>query len=491
MFKNVKEFKVKDMSLKKNIVYNTIYQVFTLILPLVTVPYISRVLGTEGVGLYSYTSAFAQYFVIAGMIGISLYGNRQIGYVKHNKKKMSEEFVNIYTLQLITTVISLIIYLICFLFINKSERMLYGVESFIIIAAILDISWFFIGYEDMKSVVIRNTLVKIAGVVLTFIFVKKADDVVLYAAIMSISTFVGQLIMWTGVKGKVKFVKPSLKYAFSHLKPALALFVSQLAIQVYTLLDRTMLGVLTNNAQVGLYDNSQKTIKLLVTLVSTLGVVMLPKMSSLIAQGKKDEFKNFIYTVFKFVNFVSWPMALGLMAVSNSFSLWFYSDKFTGISILLKVGTLIVIAISWSNILGIQVMLPMKKEKEFTISVTVGALVNFILNLTLIFKLQALGTTIASVVAEFVVTFTQLYFLRNVVSLKKILQTVYKPAVGSIAMYFMVSFCSAKLPINIVGTAIEVIIGIIIYIVIMILLKDESIKMLFNEMKDKLLKRRV
>ena len=477
------------MSLKKNIVYNTLYQLLTLILPLITVPYVSRVLGPEGQGRYSYTSAYSQYFIILGMIGISLYGNRQIAYVKGDKKKVSKEFINIYTLQLITTLISLISYFIIFLVVNKNYRTLYAVESLVIIATILDISWFFIGIGEMKNVVIRNTITKIAGVALTFFLVKDVGDVTIYAAIMSGSTLAGQLIMWTGLKGQITFVRPSLKYSFQHLKPALSLFVSQLAIQVYTLLDRTMLGVMTTEAQVGLYDNSQKTIKLLVTLVSSLGIVMLPKMSELFAKGKQEEFKKLIHTVFKSVNFISIPMAFGLMSVANSFSLWFYTDKFLGISILLKVGVFIVIAISWSNILGIQVMLPMKKEKEFTISVTVGAVTNLILNMILILKFKALGATIASVTAECAVTFTQMYFLRNVVSIKNVFKSSVKPLIGSIVMVIVVGFASSYLPVNVMGTMIEVIIGAVVYLITMILLKDETIKYLIKEVRIRLLKR--
>ena len=479
------------MSLKKNIIYNTVYQLFTIILPLITVPYVSRVLGPEGQGKYSYTSAYSQYFIIIGMIGISLYGNRQIDYVRDDIKKISKEFINIYTLQLITTIISLIFYLIIFVGINNSNRLLYFIESFAIIATILDISWFFIGYGEMKSVVVRNTITKIVGVALTFTLVKESNDVIIYAAIMGGTSLAGQLIMWTGLKDKIVFVKPSFKYAFNHLKPALALFVSQLAIQVYTLLDRTMLGVFTTDAQVGLYDNSQKTIKLLVTLASSLGVVMLPKMSELFSKGKKEEFKELIYKVFRFVNFISIPMAFGLLAVANSFSLWFYSNKFDGISVLLKVGGFIVIAISWSNILGIQVMLPMKREKEFTISVTIGAITNFILNLMLIFNYKSLGTTIASVAAEFAVTFAQLYFLRDIISLRNVVGTTYKPLIGSIAMFVVINICSKGLPVNVFGTFIQIGVGAIIYGITMIILRDETVKFLFDEINEKFLGRRV
>ena len=479
------------MSLKKNIIDNTVSQIFTLMLPLITVPYVSRVLGPEGQGKYAYTSAYSQYFIIIGMIGISLYGNRQIAYVRNDKEKLSKEFINIYTLQLTTTIISFLVYLFIFTGINKNDRLLYAIESLIIMASMFDISWFFIGYEDMKSVVVRNTITKVVGVLLTFIFVKESTDIITYATILSITTLVGQIIMFSGLRGKIVFIKPSFKYALTHLRPALSLFISQLAIQIYTLLDRTMLGIFTTDAQVGLYDNSQKTIKLLVTLASSFGVVMIPKMSSLFSQGKDKEFKETVNRVFKIVNFMSIPMAFGLLSVADSFSLWFYSDKFTGVSVLLKVGAFIVIAIGWSNILGIQVMLPMKKEKEFTISVTVGAIVNFVLNLILIFKLKALGTTIASVAAEFAVTLIQLYFLRDIIKLSEIMKTVYKPLLGALTMALVVWISGNYLPFNLFGTLAEVIIGIITYVVSMLILKDETIKEVMNQVIVKFLKKGV
>lgn len=474
------------MGLKKNFIYNTIYQIFTLILPMITVPYISRVLGPEGVGAYSYTNAYAQYFILLGMVGIALYGNRQIAYTKNDKEKMSKEFWNIYALQVITTTISLILYIVVFVIINDNNKGLYLAQSITILATIFDISWFFIGYEDMKSVVVRNSITKIIGIIFIFILVKQSNDVIIYALIMAFTMFLGQVIMWKELKDKVYKVKPNLEFMISHLKPSIALFVSQLAMQVYVLLDRTMLGIMTNDAQVGLYDNSQKTIKLVLALVTSLGTVMLPRMSSLYAEGKMDKFKDMIDKAFSFITFMAIPMSLGLMAISNGFSMWFYGKEFDGIQILLQVGSFLIIAISWSNILGIQVMLPMKLEKQFTISVFIGAIVNFVLNIILIPHINSLGTTIASVVAEFSVTIAQLYFLRKIINVKPIFKTLYKPCIASIIMYLVINFLDIKLGVSIIFTLFEVSIGIIIYIVIMFILKSDVLFFALNELKRKL-----
>ncbi|MCR6513732.1 MAG: flippase [Clostridium chrysemydis] len=475
------------MSLKKNFFYNTIYQILILLLPMVTVPYISRVLGPQGIGEYSYTNSYAQYFVLLGMIGISLYGNRQIAYTKKNKEKMSLEFWNIYTLQLLTTILSLVVYIIIFVIINKDNRLLYGVQAITIVSATFDISWFFIGYEDMKSVVLRNTIAKIIGVLLIFILVKDSSDVVIYAAIMAITMLLGQVIMWKELKGKVIYKKPCFKYMVKHLRPSLALFISQLAMQVYVLLDRTMLGFMTNDSQVGLYDNSQKTIKLVLALVTSVGTVMLPRMSSLYSEGKMDEFKDMVYKAFSFINFVAFPMTFGLLAISKDFSSWFYGPSFNGIQILLIIGSFLILAISWSNILGIQVMLPMRMERQFTISVCVGAVVNVILNILLIPTLFSLGTTFASVIAEFAVTLVQVLFLRKFVDLNKIIRTVWKPLAGSIIMMTVVFIVEKYIHINgILATIVQTGIGIIIYILVMAILKSSVLNFALKEIKSKI-----
>lgn len=477
------------MSLKKNFLYNAIYQIFMILLPIITVPYVSRVLGPSGVGLYSYTGSYAQYFVLVGMIGVSLYGNRQVAYNKNNKEKLSKEFWNIYGLQFLTTLISFSSYIVIFVIINSSNKIMYLVQSIVVLTTIFDISWFFIGYEDMRSVVFRNTIVKIIGVLSIFIFVRKPEDVIKYALIMVMSNFIGQIIMWFNIKDKVYKYKPNIKESVKHLKPALSLFISQLAIQIYTLLDKTMLGFMAGVYEVGLYENSQKTIKLSLTLITSLGVVMLPRMSALHSQGKKDEFNKLIYKAFSFVNFMAFPMVLGLIAVSNTFSLWFYGEAFNGIGFLLKIGSMLMIFIGWSNILGIQVMLPMKKERQFTISVTIGAIVNFILNLFLIKEFQANGTTLASVIAEFSVTATQAYFLKELIDIKSIFKSIIKPLIGSIIMFIVLIFIIPMFGIGVFWTLIEVAIGGIIYLLVMYILKDQFLEEGVNIIKVKFLKR--
>lgn len=477
------------MRLIKNALYNILYQVFGIIMPIITVPYISRVLGSYGVGEYSYTNSYVQYFIIIGMIGISIYGNRQIAYCKDDIKKVTKEFWSIYSLQLLCTIFSFLVYIIFFVVINKENKFLYLAQSIYLIANIFDISWFFIGYEDMRSVVRRNIIAKLVGVVLIFILIKDSNDIILYTIILSSSTLVGQLVMWINLKGKVNFAMPQFAEIKRHFLPSIGLFIYQLAVQIYVLLDKTMLGIMTNASQVGFYENSQKTIKIALTLATSIGVVMLPRMSNLYSKGNKAEFESMIYKSFSFINLIAFPTFFGVLATVNGFTPWFYGESFNGIQNLIKVGAIIIIPISISNVLGMQIMLPIGQEKKFTVSVLLGICVNVVFNLFLINHLGSMGTTISSVFSEFTVTIVQFYFLRKLIKIKEVLRTIFKPLIGSIIMFIIIYFISINMSISILNTVFQVFVGGVIYLIALLLMKDkfliEMIKILLNKIKIK------
>ena len=473
------------MNLLKNAIYNIIYQVFNVLIPIITVPYISRVLGKEGVGAYSYTNSYAQYFITFGMLGISLYGSRQIAQNKKDKERLSNDFWNIYLLQLICTLIATIIYLVVFVFINKNNVYLYLAQAINLLVAIADISWFFIGYEEMKKVVLRNLIAKIVGIIMIFTLVKDEGDLILYTLILSGSMLIGQMLMWIGLKGRVYTKKLKIMETKKHFLPAFSLFMTQLAAQVYVLLDKTMLGLITNNAQVGMYENSQKTIKIALTVATSIGVVMLPRMSSLYSQNKLDEFKIMMYKSFSFICLLAFPTYLGIVSIADNFSPWFYGESFVGIETLIKVGAIIIIPISISNVLGMQVMISIGRENRFTLSVLGGLAVNLIFNMFLIKEYGALGATISSVFAEFTVTIIQFYYLKDIVDFRIVLKKCIKPLISSVLMCISVVIISKMINSSIINTIFLAIIGSMIYAIIILLLKHEALLDIKNIIEEK------
>ena len=455
------------MKVLKNFLYNVSYQLLVIILPLITVPYVSSILGAEGIGSYAFTYANMQYFVIFGMVGISLYGNRQIAYVRSDKKNLRNTFYSVYTLQLITTTISFVLYLIFTLVFNNGDyKWLYIVQGINILASIIDISWLFMGLEQFKKTVVRNTIVKLVSLASIFIFVKSSDDTVIYTLIIALSSFIGNLTFWLYIPKMIGFKNIKILELSVHLKSSLALFIPQLAIQIYLLLDRTMLGIITDTVQVGYYENSQKIVKIVLTIATSIGTVMMPKIANTVASGDMKKVKYYIQNSFFFVSSLSIPLMFGLMGVAKELSPWFFTDKFSGIENLIIISSLIILAISWSNVLGMQLLVPLNKTKEFTMSVTLGAIVNFILNLFIIKKIGATGACISTIVAEFTVTGIQVYFIKDFIKPIKLIKPILLFIPSAVIMYISVRVIGNIMGAGILTNLVQASVGVLIYFMI-------------------------
>lgn len=455
------------MQVAKNFLYNVSYQLLVIILPLITVPYVSNILGSEGIGDYAFTYANMQYFVIFGMVGITLYGNRQIAYVRDNKEKLRNTFFSIYTLQLITTTISFILYLIFVLVFNNGDyKWLYIVQGINIIASMTDISWLFMGLEQFKKTVVRNTIVKLASLASIFIFVKSSNHTVIYTLILALSALVGNLTFWLYVPKAIGFKSIKISELNLHLKASLALFIPQIAIQIYVLLDRTMLGAITDTVQVGFYENSQKIVKIVLTLATAIGTVMMPKIANTVASGDMKKVKYYIKNSFFFVSALSIPLMFGLMGVAPELSPWFFGNNFAGIEKLIIISSLIILAISWSNVLGMQLLVPLNKTKEFTISVTSGAIINFVLNLVLIKNFGATGACISTIIAEFTVTSVQFYLLKDFIKAEELIKPVLLFIPASIVMYIFVRIIGNSMGAGILTNIVQGMVGVITYFII-------------------------
>lgn len=472
-------------SIGKNLFYNLLFQIVTLFMPLITTPYVSRVLGKEGIGIYSYTLSIVQYFIILGTLGISMYGNRTIAYVRDNKEKMSKTFWSITILKLVTTGLALVVFMVIFGF-NKKYSYIYIIQSMNVLAAMVDISWLYMGLEDFKKTVTRNLIVKIIGVVCIFLFVKEYSDLSKYVIINGLMLLLGNLVMWAYLPRTVSKCKVKLKDITSHFIPAIQLFIPQIAIQIYVVLDKSMLGTLGTVGDVGLYEQSQKIIKLVLGLVTSLGIVMLPRMSNTFASGNIKKLNEYLNNSLKAVIYASIPMAIGLAATSNNFVPWFFGAGFESVSLLMMILTPILVLISISNVLGTQYLLPSNRTKKFTVSVTTGSIINIILNFILIPKIGAIGACIATVFAELSVTIVQYIFVRKNIEKKPILINLAKYIISGTIMFSVVSVVGTFMKANILTTIIQVIVGSITYFVGLLILKEEMNLMVINIIRLKL-----
>lgn len=468
-------------SIFRNYLFNVAYQIATLLLPLVTTPYVSRVLMPEGVGTAAFINSITQYFIIAGTLGINMYGNRQIAYCRDDRLKLSETFWSIYSLQVVFSIMSTFAYIFfVMIFIDPNIRLLYFISGIRLFGMMMDITWYFNGQEEFQKTVTRNLIVKLVGIVLIFTLVKDLNDLWLYIFISSFTFFLGQAIMWVYIPKEVQKVKISKSEIFSHFLPALKIFIPQIAIQVYTIMDKTMIGVISNTAEVAYYENSQRIVKMALGLATSLGIVMMPRISNYFANKEYENITKYINKSFIYISFLTFPMTFGIMGIAPEFVPWFFGEAFLPVIPNMIIISPIMIAIGWSNIIGVQLMLPIKKEKQFTISVTSGAIANFLLNIILIKNFNSIGAAVSSVIAEFLVTIIQFIIMKKFIQLRILSKVMIKYLLGSIIMYFIVRMIAYFMGVSILTTVVQVVVGITVYAIYSLLTKSEVIFYFIN-----------
>lgn len=470
----------------KNYLYNVSYQLLLIILPIITTPYISRVLGANGIGTYGYTNSITQYFILFGCIGLNLYGQREIAYYQNDIKKRNKVFFEIASIRAITVSVSLLVFYITMIQHSKFSY-IFIIQTLDIIASIFDISWFFQGIEEFKKTVLRNFFVRVICVALIFTFVKSPDDLQLYVLSYSGTLLFGNISLWIYMPKYVRLNEIKHINLKRHIKPAISLFLPQIATSLYTLLDKTMIGYITDNtSEVAYYEQSQTIIKTVMTVITSLGTAMMPRIANLFKTKQFDEIKKYMNASIKFVLVASVPFSFGIMAIANGFVPWFYGPGYDRVIPNIVITAPIIIFIGMSTIMGTQYLLSLGRQKEFTVSVVAGAVINFLLNIILINLLLSVGAAIGTLIAEFSVMSIQFYFLRKDFDLKYILNQAIKYICYGFIMFIGVRIVANLLPTTILNTFIEIIVGGIIYLVLLIVSKDS----IFDILKLKLAERR-
>ncbi|ANN49532.1 flippase [Levilactobacillus brevis] len=450
------------MKVIRNYLYNASYQVLTLITPLITVPYIARVLGPTGVGVYSYTNSIIMYFVLVGTIGITVYGNQQIAFHRDNMHERSKIFWEIELLQIINVLFTFILFGI-FLLLDHRYRLFMIFQSFQLLAGAFDVSWFFMGIEDFRKTVFRNTLVKLATLAAIFIFIKGPDDLGLYILLLALSQFFGNLTLWPYLKKNIQIVSLRELRIWHHYVPALMLFIPQAANLVYQQVNKTMLGNLDSVDSVAYFDYADKLIKTVLAVVTATGVVMLPHMANLYTKGKLQEIKKYLYKSFEFVSLIAIPLGFGLGGIATTLAPLYFGHDFTISGLLLIIEAPVIILIGWSNVIGQQYMMPTEQVPKYTRSVVLGAIVNIVLNVPLITYLGVVGAPIATVAAELAVTVYQLYSVRRQLEVRLLFTDLHKYLISGTIMLAVVYILNINMAATVINLGLQVIVGAIVY----------------------------
>lgn len=470
---------MKQPSLKKNFALNTIYQILIIVIPFISMPYISRVLGAGGVGTYSYTYSIQTYFAMFAALGTVTYGTREIARVRENEEERSRLFWEIELLTVLTSLACLILWGIWILF-NHEYRMCYVILTINIIAVIFDISWFYAGMEQFEYIVRQNTIFKVLGLISLFVFVKHESDLYLYIAIMAASTLLGNMTMWLYLGRFLKKVNVKEFNLKRHFKETLIYFVPTIATSIYSVLDKTLIGAITKDANENGYYEQATNIVNAAKVVSFVAIngVMESRSSFLFAQGKTDRVKSMIEDSMNYILFMGFGLIFGLVGVADEFVPWFFGPGFYKVPVLIKMLSPVIVIIGVSHCLGSQYYTPSGRRAQSAKFIITGSVINLVLNLILIPKFWSYGAVIASVIAECVITFLYMRNCDGYLRLSQLIKNGWKKLLAGIIM-------AVVLIIIHINMFIEIIIGIALYIICLVILRDSSISQGVRMLKNK------
>lgn len=446
----------------KNFIYNIIYQIFVYLIPLISVPYVSRVLGVNNVGIYSYTYSIVYYFMLAALLGINNYGSRSIAKCRDDREKRSYQFCSIYMLQFILCIIMLTLYISGVFIFSLEYKSILLIQTIFLISVFFDINWFFFGIEKFKLTISRNIIIKLSSLLLIFIFVNNDSDLWKYTLIMSGSTLLSQLYLWIYIKNYVNFTKVKFRDIVGHLKKCLVLFIPVIAYSIYRVMDKTMIGSIIGTTELGFYENAEKIINIPVSFVTALGTVMLPYMSRNY-DTNKDKFNKKLYNSFELCLCFIIPMIFGLLAVGENFAIIFFGKSFYKSGKIIKNLSIGILFTSIANVIRTNYLIPKEKDNIYVTSTILGAVFNLAFNLILIPKYGAYGACVGTIVAEFTVMFYQLFMVRNSIQLIKLLKLLLKYLLKGLLMFTIIICISLLINDNVVLLVVQIFVAIIVY----------------------------
>lgn len=464
--------------LRSNFIYNLISQILVLIIPLITAPYLARVFGEEGNGQLSFANSIITYFHLLACLGFNLYGQREISKKRDSKEERSKVFFEIVILKVFFSVFSLLI-LLSILFttgFGENYNSLILILAIQIPATFLDVSFYLQGIEDFKTIAIRSVLIKIISLICIFVFVKSINDLWIYVLCISLATVFSNITMWPKVIKDIQLVKLRELNIKRNLLPSIFIFLPTLAVTVYSVLDKTMIGLLSPNPDYdnGCYEQAYKINSMALVLITVISPIMIPRNTYDYTHGNMDEFRSHIYFASNYVWMIGLPLIAGFAVLSSNLSSWFLGEGYAEVPLMMIIMSVRFIASGFGVIFGDQLLIAIGKEKYAVIATASAALVNFGLNFWLIPYYGAIGASITTAISELLVALIlgMVVWKFKFISIKHIFALSWKYIIAAGVMFAGIYFIQLKLTYAIWTFIVITIIGAIIYALMLLLLRD-------------------
>ncbi|MBC2035249.1 oligosaccharide flippase family protein [Listeria booriae] len=458
--------------MKKNYLYVLFYQFIIVVTPLFTTPYVSRVLGATNIGIDAYANSVVQIFLVFILLNVGVYGRKQIAEAE-NRHALKTTFAGIYLMQCLCGLLVSSVYVV-FVWMVGSYQLIFMIYGLMLLAYALDISWFFIGREQVKRIMMRNTVVRLLSIACIFLFVNDASDLWLYVLINSAALLIGQLVTWSALfadLGKIHFSFRAMK---KHVAPMLLLSVIPCVSLLYTAVNKVILGNIAGATEVGYYNQAFKLYTICMGFVSALSTVIVPRMAMHFKKGDQAKFRQFVNFSIRYVSISTIPLTFGLIGIATTFVPLFLGAAFAPAThnVMLFAPCLFLAGVA--DILGLQILLITNQSKKYTLSIIIGSIVSFATNIFVVAAWGSEGTVFSFFIANLVIVALQLYFARKHYEFRYFLKIVAKYTFFSIIMLFAMLGIKYLLQgqSDILILAYQLITGIYVYLLCLFLSKD-------------------
>ncbi len=476
----------------RNYIYNLAYQLLVLIAPLVTAPYLARVLGASNLGIYSYVNSSGNIITTISLLGIYAYGNRQTAYVRDNRFELTRTFWEIELTRLVLGAIGTVIYFV-YTYYNPEHSWYFLIYYPYILAQFIDCSWIYVGLEDMKPAVMKNFITKVANIIGIFVFVRKRDNVWIYIIMLAVTTLIANISVYTqlpkyisGPKGEGK---PDLKKIIYHIKGSLYLFLPQVASLFYLQVDKVMLNWLTGQtAQVSFYDNAEKMINIPLSIITVMSTVMMPRIANEFQKNNKETIQNLLIKAGRYALLMTFPLMIGMLCIARQFIPWYLGDEFMPTATAMMILTPIVLFNSLAGISGAQYFTATNQIGTLMKAYVSAAVLNVIVNAILIPQYGYAGAAIATVGSSLISVVVQYYYLNKQLNVKPLISYGVKYLIGGAIMGIVIFLTTCSMSAKVLTTLVQIMIGGIIYGIYLLVIKDQTVLEILGKLRSKVKK---
>lgn len=476
---------MKKKSLVLNAALNGLRNILNLIFPLITFPYVTRVLSVSGIGEYNFANSIVSYFLLLAGLGVSKYGVREGAKYRDDIEKESKFVSEVFTINMVATILAYILLAVVIVFSDQVNRYAITVIIFSlqIFFTTIGVEWLFSMYEEYAYITIRSIIFKIISVVLLFLFVRDKNDVGIYAAITVFSSVGSNILNYIRAR---KMVHIRFRFRFDwnkHLKSIMILFASSIAIQIYVNSGITILGFMKDTYTVGLYSVSSKIYTIVKNGLAAILIVTIPRLSMLWGKNLVREYKTLFKDIFNGLLLVMFPSMVGLIMLSKQVVLIISGEEYISAVSSLRILCLALICSIISWIFNDGVLIPTKREKYALYSTIFSAILNIIASFLLIGRWGQDAAALAVLIAEAAGMIMNIYWSRDIIKLKDILETHFGAIIGCIIIIVECALVNRYISGNIVSTIVAIIVSVLTYTIMLIIFKDRFSQTFLNRLK--------